>query len=343
MRQTRSLYHGVIAALAVVVGVGGRPASADPQQQHVLYLLDTTGSMGDLSSGGLTKLEVAKARIKADLDTVQPLPTTYAVWRFDGASFTQLYSFTDVKTIANMKAVVDAQVLGGATPLADSICSAVDSLLAYLPAGNPTNVKRIFLATDGLENNSIGECSGPPSDPTLSYPTLTPHSWQWRVRNKACVGAPEPSSPVPVCPNGVPTAGNPITLLVDIDHLFDDNIGIPPFAPFAAAASRLDPERGARASAVVTTAAVNADAAFFTGLTHEKHGRYHAITQSTPLAAAVPIPGDVNLDGCVNITDRALVLQQFGGPGTADLNGDGVVNTFDLQTVLQNFGSGCTP
>jgi hypothetical protein len=91
--------------------------------------------------------------------------------------------------------------------------------------------------------------------------------------------------------------------------------------------------------------APNADAAFFAGLASETHGRYAGITPSTPPGQATPPPGDANLDGCVNIQDRALVLQQFGTPGNGktDFNRDGIVNIFDLQTVLQNFGDGCTP
>jgi hypothetical protein len=327
----------IFTAVALTLVMGGRTAHASPQEQHVLYLLDTTGSMLEPSTGGMTRLEVAKTRVIHDMQTVQPLPTTYALWTFEGSSFTQIYSFTDVKTLVDLEsAVAGATSSGGATPLAGSICSAVDTLLAYLPAGNPANVKRIYLATDGLENNTPGpdQCFG--SSSATVYPTLTPHSWQWRVRNKACVGNAEPAAPGAVCPDGVPTSGNPITLLVDIDHLFDNNI------PFAAL-SRLESgahNRSAFASIVLPP--VNADAAFFSGLTAEKHGHYVGITSSTPPSVAAPIAGDVNLDGCVNVQDRALVLQQFGTPGpSADLNRDGIVNTFDLQTVLQNFGRGC--
>jgi hypothetical protein len=100
-------------------------------------------------------------------------------------------------------------------------------------------------------------------------------------------------------------------------------------------------DKGTLARAASVPAPVSADAAFFGGIAHETRGRYAPITPQTPPAQATPEPGDANLDGCVNIQDRALVLQQYGTAGSADFNRDGVVNVFDLQTVLRNFGAGC--
>ncbi len=56
-------------------------------------------------------------------------------------------------------------------------------------------------------------------------------------------------------------------------------------------------------------------------------------------------PGDVNDSGCVDLTDLAIVLSNFGATGVAradgDLTGDGIVDLSDLAQVLANFGSGC--
>jgi hypothetical protein len=57
------------------------------------------------------------------------------------------------------------------------------------------------------------------------------------------------------------------------------------------------------------------------------------------------LPGDVDGDGDVDITDLGIVLANFGCaappacPG--DANGDGVVNIADLGLVLANFGASC--
>ena len=55
----------------------------------------------------------------------------------------------------------------------------------------------------------------------------------------------------------------------------------------------------------------------------------------------VPLVGDVNADGVVNIQDLVLVAANFGKTGTndADVNNDGIVNIQDLVLVAANFGS----
>lgn len=57
----------------------------------------------------------------------------------------------------------------------------------------------------------------------------------------------------------------------------------------------------------------------------------------------VRIPGDADLNGCVDDGDLLLVLFSFGADNPdADLNDDGVVDDGDLLQVLFNFGSGCS-
>ena len=55
----------------------------------------------------------------------------------------------------------------------------------------------------------------------------------------------------------------------------------------------------------------------------------------------LPVTGDVNGDGGVNILDLVLVAGQFGqsGENRADVNGDGVVNILDLVLVASAFGN----
>jgi len=327
-------FRSCIAIAAVLTfGVGVRSARAD---EHVLVLLDVTGSMTLGSIPGMTRMDVAKARMSTFLDTVPATPTRYAFWTFSGSTFTEVFDFTAGRTAADVKGAVLAAVPGGLTPLAGSVCAAVDELINFLP--NDFHTKRIYMATDGEENNTpnVDQCFGPPS--ATVYPNLTVGSWHWKVRNKACTGN---ANTPGVCSGGVPPGG--LTLIVDVDHLFD-------FVPTMSSASLLSLEGGKAARGTATFAAgpqissASSDSAFFAGLSGETHGRYIGITPSTPPAQATPLPGDANGDGCVNVQDRALVLQQFGTPGNGntDFNRDGIVNTFDLQTVLQNFGRGCT-
>jgi hypothetical protein len=329
MKPLQTLFI-TLATAGAVLGASARLASAN---EHVLVVLDVTGSMDTPSIPGMTRLDVAKARLTAFLSTVPSVTSEYSLWFFEGSTYTPIYTFADHRTRADLTTAISGARTGGATPLAHTICAAVDELVNYLPS--ELHTKRIELATDGEENNTpaIDQCFGPSS--STAYPTLDVGSWQWKVRNKACTGnATTPG----VCGGGVPPGG--LTLIVDVAHLFDF---VPPFA----ARATVTPETGRHTRDAFTAIAAppaNADAAFFSGLAQETHGRYTGITPATPPALAAPIAGDANADGCVNIQDRALVLQQYGTPGNGtDFNHDGIVNTFDLQTVLQNFGRGCIP
>ena len=54
--------------------------------------------------------------------------------------------------------------------------------------------------------------------------------------------------------------------------------------------------------------------------------------------------GDVNQDGLINITDRAMLLTDLNaallGYSISDINGDGAVNTSDRALVLSNLNAG---
>jgi hypothetical protein len=49
------------------------------------------------------------------------------------------------------------------------------------------------------------------------------------------------------------------------------------------------------------------------------------------------VPGDLNGDGQVNAADLAILLGQWGGPGTADFDGNGTVAAADLAFLLASW------
>lgn len=48
--------------------------------------------------------------------------------------------------------------------------------------------------------------------------------------------------------------------------------------------------------------------------------------------------GDIDGDFIVGASDIAILLNQWGGPGSGDLNGDGLVNASDIAALLSNWG-----
>jgi len=59
------------------------------------------------------------------------------------------------------------------------------------------------------------------------------------------------------------------------------------------------------------------------------------------LAAPNPnLPGDLNSDNTVNISDLSILLSNYGtSNAAADINGDGLVNILDLSALLSHYGS----
>ena len=51
-----------------------------------------------------------------------------------------------------------------------------------------------------------------------------------------------------------------------------------------------------------------------------------------------PCVGDVNEDGTVAVSDLLMVIDQWGGSGSADINGDGIVDVSDILALVGNWG-----
>jgi hypothetical protein len=57
------------------------------------------------------------------------------------------------------------------------------------------------------------------------------------------------------------------------------------------------------------------------------------------LLSQVPILGDINLDGRVDVRDYAILIQNYKTDNVkCDINGDGIVNMEDLALLISNFG-----
>src|SRR4051812_2316746 len=61
-------------------------------------------------------------------------------------------------------------------------------------------------------------------------------------------------------------------------------------------------------------------------------------------AASNPnLPGDLNNDNTVNVTDLSILLSNYGTTNTAaDINSDGTVNVLDLSILLSHYGGSYT-
>jgi hypothetical protein len=86
----------------------------------------------------------------------------------------------------------------------------------------------------------------------------------------------------------------------------------------------------------------------FTG--NVKIGINYAALGGIPFEMWQTDPGDVNLDGKVNLADLVIIAKALGStPGSprwnpnCDLNGDGKVNLQDLFMALNNFGNTASP
>ncbi|MGB0910415.1 MAG: dockerin type I repeat-containing protein [Nitrospirales bacterium] len=79
----------------------------------------------------------------------------------------------------------------------------------------------------------------------------------------------------------------------------------------------------------------------------------HAQLRDMPIPISTPLPaeGDLNLDGCVDLSDMTIILADVRGPAphdsAFDLNGDGTVNIADARKLATLFsnprGAACSP
>jgi hypothetical protein len=309
----------VLVALVLALSLQGQGAAAqDFTEEHVIILLDRSGSMQAVRSDGQTRFFEAIRRAREYVGGGKTLPTEYAVWTFEGTSFVREQGFAGGST--TLGTLSSLEVGWGVTPLAMAVCNAADELLNHKPGVNAS--KRIYLFSDGEENSTPVDspCHGP--DSVGIYPDLTQDSWQWKVRNMLKTGDP------------LRDDISPFQLVFDV-AVFDDYISL-------TGARSETSELSRDGQGFATTALPTSYLAFLQGVSRDSGGSFTSIPDSAP----APVPGDTNRDNCVNATDFYHVLSNFGYPippasSTADLNRDGIVDYSDYSIVVSNQGAGC--
>ncbi|MCP3164013.1 VWA domain-containing protein [Myxococcus qinghaiensis] len=192
---------GAALALALMSGTAAHAFT----EEHVIILLDRSGSMMTTRASGQTRFADALVRGRDFVNMANALPRLFAVWSFEGASYRREQGFQDGPTTVATLSRLTSGV--GATPLALAVCDAADELLQFGPGIDARKV--VHLISDGEENSTPETtlCFGPPS--TTRYPDLTEGSWEWKVRNMLKTGDPLRDSP------------NPFQLIFDADVFFN--------------------------------------------------------------------------------------------------------------------------
>lgn len=360
-------HHLSLLSLPLVLGTTLAFAGSARAEENALILIDVSGSMAGRSSESTFKKDVARDLAKAFVDEVHD-SREYALWTFSGTTYTEVVPFGRFNSSlpahkTELKRIIDAELPEprGMTPLAKSLCDAIDHLIAYESKRFPIPEKRVVLQSDGLENNTpnIDQCYGPDSvaRPPMAFDV---DSWEWKVINKARTG----NAAVPIDP------GRDYWVIVDSDALLAHYI--PTFSGFSAgfaAAPAAEPTPVPGPEVVPGTIVVqpriplierlprltagtpiplssplvkgHPGLSFYSNLSSATSGRYREIDGTKPL----PQLGDVTGDGCVDNADYQVLSASWGRTvprgAQADINRDRKVNYYDYLNIVQNMGKGC--
>jgi len=326
--RSKSLVPGLLVALATLVGHVA-PAAAQSTNRKMLVLIDASGSMTQLrSSDNKMRFEAAKERAFANLQNEAMMGLSgVAIYTFQDAGLTNRTGtaanpFVDINTANNALMSLDPNTVpAGVTPLAGSMCDAIDIL-----AGTTASQRILSVSSDGEENAtpSIHACFGPFS--AINVPPFEADSWQ----NKVYVKATNP-------PGGVP-------MIVQVD-LFN----YPPITSLVRNLAAAVQETGTTTAIAAKASRLAAAAAepltleqFFTYLAHDTGGSISVISDDV----ALPVYADFNGDGCVDFSDALQVAFRFGEvtpvvDGKFDLDHDGIVTFLDFVQVIANVTAEC--
>jgi hypothetical protein len=322
MNNVRILLIGFTTVLATILG-GSTIAHA---QRHMLVLIDASGSMTTPrvnDAQNPTRFDAAKARAKSQItDQARQGLDAVAVYTFSDFTATpQTAGFVDPNVALSTITGLDLFTVGGGnTPLAGSVCDAVDVLVADAA---PTKI--LGLTSDGEENSTpVGHnCQGPFS--TTGPPNYSNGSWQQLVTNYV--------------------VDHNINVYVD---LFNPGPIISLAARASIAAADPEAEITAKTRLIAAVAAIAAGdepptlEEFFDELARESGGR---LTIDNDDAPQLPVFADFNGNSCVDRSDALLVARAFGHTGLPqdnplDLNADGKVGFADYALALGAFTPG---
>jgi hypothetical protein len=358
MFQTISKYLASAIAGLSVLAAGQSAHAAPADETNIVVIIDVTGSMSELSGsvapGDPAKSKLDIGKLKALDWLINTAATTftspeYAVWEFSGDNHRLLQDFTSNSVLA-VSAVGTSLQSTDATPLAGTICDAVDRLHDYEfdktivdPVTGVTRKaridRRIYLVTDGLENNTAGtnECWGPGATTLVSYPNYDVGSWQWKALNKLKTG------------NANVVSSAPFEYIIDVEHILNDFIHSQ--NPLAANASAAAAEglTGRFAAGTLPYSSVADDVNFFRGVASQSGGTYTQLAPDPQGVVSFKIPGDADGSRCVDMTDYDIFASVYGypvdmaNPATiqADFNADGWVDDLDYMLILQHWDEGC--
>lgn len=329
MNFVRTLTTG-LAALAATVAVS-RSAEAE---NRMLVLIDASGSMTIARPSDPVSPTRFHAALKRAQDQVLFYGaagyTSFAVYTFQDASATPHTAgfVTQNQALDALELIDPVTTPIGVTPLAGSICDAVDTLIGN---GTIPGNKVLQLASDGEENATpFGhQCYGPPSMlPTAPYTT---GSWQYLVNQYLTV---EPANVVvgvdlfnyaPIIGLRAPVASNP-------DELLSQTLrSISAISGSAKSGALADEERPPTLEE------------FFGEITAATGGALTVINDDT---TQLPVYADFNADFCVDRSDALLLARKFGPvtpevDGGFDLDLDGQIGFSDYALLLSHRTPGC--
>lgn len=277
----------------------------------MVVLVDASGSMGAIRPvDGLSRFEAAQTRTANWVTTLaaNPAPTEVAVFTFRNDATAQSQTPGFVSPTDAVAAIQGLSGPGGLTPLAGSLCDAINLLISRNTPGN----RILILGSDGLENNtpSTHPCFGPTS--TTDMVPYSLGSWQNLVYTSAIAN-----------------------VVVQVE-LFDNSGVLGSFLGI------LDTEQGSPFMAFGLDGAPTL-LQFATALAEDSGGTVTVVQDNAP----VPVFGDYNGDGCVATDDATDLIQSLGqtvppGNPAYDLNADGVIDVNDYVAWASNIGNGCS-
>jgi hypothetical protein len=312
------------AAVLAIAAIAATTGSAEAQERYMLVLVDASGSMTTVRADPTYPTRWDAAKALSDQRIVEAATTGgldgVAVWTFKGSSATaHTAGFVDVNTAR--AAVMGLSGPSGATPLAGSLCDAIDELVKL---DDPNDTRILHLASDGLENATpaLHACYGP--DSVIDFAPYSAGSWQNKVYDKAT------------------NPGGTLPSIVQID-LFDYTQVTGFAAARAMAKAAVEAKESSKARGREPGKKPPTIYQLFTAITEATGGKFTIIGDDQRL---LPPFGDVTGDLCVDYDDAYDIAWHFNetlpGPGGKyDLDYDRIITYADYELAAKQISGKC--